>query len=114
MGSILVTSECGCTESHLVLPHEPFVRHTFNSSLSHACRWFSIVMYLPFLFAVIVVLLNLLIAQMSDTYGRIQGDVESTFAIERARIIAKALKLNILCFQVMNCMCSDTVVCSLE
>ena len=55
-------------------------------------RWFSIVMYLVFLFTVIVVLLNLLIAQMSDTYNKIQGDVEGTFAIARARIIARLQK----------------------
>ena len=66
----------------------------------HLPRWFSIVIYLPFLFTVIVVLLNLLIAQMSDTYTKVQEDVESTFALERARIIAKALKRNILCYQV--------------
>ena len=66
----------------------------------HPSRWFSIVIYLPFLFTVIVVLLNLLIAQMSDTYRKVQQDVESTFALERARIIAKALKRNILCYQV--------------
>ena len=49
-------------------------------------------MYLTFLFAVIVVLLNLLIAQMSDTYTKIQEDVEGTFAIARARIIARLQK----------------------
>ena len=46
-------------------------------------------MYLTFLFAVMVVLLNLLIAQMSDTYTKVQEDVEGTFAIARARIIAR-------------------------
>ena len=55
-------------------------------------RWFSIVLYLTFLFAVIVVLLNLLIAQMSDTYAKVQEDVEGTFAIARARIIARLQK----------------------
>ena len=49
-------------------------------------------MYLVFLFAVIVVLLNLLIAQMSDTYAKVQEDVEGTFAIARARIIARLQK----------------------
>ena len=49
-------------------------------------------MYLAFLFAVIVVLLNLLIAQMSDTYEKIQKDVEGTFAIARARIISRLQK----------------------
>ena len=40
----------------------------------------------------IVVLLNLLIAQMSDTYAKVQEDVEGTFAIARARIIARLQK----------------------
>ena len=40
----------------------------------------------------IVVLLNLLIAQMSDTYTKVQGDVEGTFTIARARIIARLQK----------------------
>ena len=37
----------------------------------------------------IVVLLNLLIAQMSDTYTKIQEDVEGTFAVARARKISR-------------------------
>ena len=49
-------------------------------------------MYLTFLFTVIVVLLNLLIAQMSDTYAKVQADVEGTFATARARIIARLQK----------------------
>ena len=49
-------------------------------------------MYLAFLFSVIVVLLNLLIAQMSDTYTKVQEDVEGTFAIARARIISRLQK----------------------
>ena len=55
-------------------------------------RWFSIVMYLAFLFTVIVVLLNLLIAQMSATYEKVQDDVEGNFALARARIIARLQK----------------------
>ena len=39
-----------------------------------------------------MVLLNLLIAQMSDTYTKVQEDVEGTFAIARARIIARLQK----------------------
>ena len=49
-------------------------------------------MYLAFLFAVVVVLLNLLIAQMSDTYEKAQGDAEGSFALARARIIARLQK----------------------
>ena len=49
-------------------------------------------MYLTFLFGVIVVLLNLLIAQMSDTYTKIQEDAEGNFALARARVIARLQK----------------------
>ena len=64
-----------------------FLRPSLPLSYSH--RWFSIVLYLAFLFAVIVVLLNLLIAQMSDTYAKTREDVEGHFALARARIIAR-------------------------
>ena len=54
----------------------------------------------------IVVLLNLLIAQMSDTYTKVQEDVEGTFAIARARIIARLQKAKrcVLCKEV-SCLC---------
>lgn len=65
-------------------------------------RWFSIVMYLAFVIAVIVVLLNVLIAQMSNSYSEIQQDVDSEFTIARARIIVKALKANTFYFKVKN------------
>ena len=49
-------------------------------------------MYLAFLIAVLVVLLNVLIAQMSNTYNEIQINVNGAFAIARARIIARLQK----------------------
>ena len=49
-------------------------------------------MYLAFLIGVIVVLLNVLIAQMSNTYSKIQKNAEGTFAIARARIISRLQK----------------------
>lgn len=45
--------------------------------------------YLVFLFLVIVVLLNLLIAQMSDTYGSVQQDAQRSLALNRAWIVAR-------------------------
>ncbi len=45
--------------------------------------------YLAFLFLVIVVLLNLLIAQMSDTYSSVQQDAQRSLAINRAWIVAR-------------------------
>ena len=53
-------------------------------------RWLSVFIYTVFLFLVITVLLNLLIAQMSDTYANIQSDAQRALFINRAWIVAKA------------------------
>ena len=45
--------------------------------------------YIVFLFLVIVVLLNLLIAQMSDTYGSVQQDAQRSLVINRSWIVAR-------------------------
>lgn len=89
LASTLATSELlGMTRTHshahtlcLIIPSK--------SALLLPCRWFSIVMYLVFLFMVIVVLLNLLIAQMSSTYCNIQDEAEGTYAVARARMLAR-------------------------
>lgn len=47
------------------------------------------IIYLTFLCLVIVVLLNLLIAQMSDTYANVQMDAQRSLAINRAWIVAR-------------------------
>lgn len=52
-------------------------------------RWLGVIVYLVFLFLVIVVLLNLLIAQMSDTYSSVQQDAQRSLAINRAWIVAR-------------------------
>ena len=49
-------------------------------------RWLGVI---TFLFMVIVVLLNLLIAQMSDTYANVQMDAQRSLAIQRAWIVAR-------------------------
>ena len=59
------------------------------SALLLLSRWFSILFYLVFLFVVIVVLLNLLIAQMSNTYSRVQDEAEGTYAVAKARILSR-------------------------
>ena len=53
------------------------------------CRWLGVIIYLSFLCLVIVVLLNLLIAQMSDTYANVQMDAQRSLAINRAWIVAR-------------------------
>ena len=59
----------------------------YYSTVIH--RWLSVIIYTVFLFLVITVLLNLLIAQMSDTYTNVQSDAQRSLAINRAWIIAR-------------------------
>ena len=47
------------------------------------------IIYIVFLFLVIIVLLNLLIAQMSDTYANVQLDAQRSLFISWARIVAR-------------------------
>ena len=55
----------------------------------HCCRWLSVIIYTMFLFLVITILLNLLIAQMADTYANVQSDAQRSLFINRAWIVAK-------------------------
>lgn len=67
------------------------------SFLAH--RWLSVIIYVVFLFLVITVLLNLLIAQMSDTYSNVQSDAQRSLVINRAWIVARVehMTLSLLC-----------------
>ena len=126
LDSILATSElCGlaCTHTHTVSTckqllctsacvHSHNYLITFKKcTLLSLSRWFSVVLYLFFLFVVIVVLLNLLIAQMSNTYSNIQDEAEGTYAVARARILARLEKTRLIgCGEVCpilvcTCMC---------
>ena len=64
--------------------------YAFSQTLfSISCRWLSVIIYTIFLFLVITILLNLLIAQMSDTYANVQSDAQRSLFINRAWIVAK-------------------------
>ena len=52
------------------------------------CRWLGFTLYLVFLFFVIVIMLNLLIAQMTDTFTNFQLDAQRELAINRAWTIS--------------------------
>ena len=88
MGYMWATSECACS----IIWSWPTKNLLRLLPLPYLPRWFSILMYLAFLIAVLVVLLNVLIAQMSNTYNEIQINVNGAFAIARARIIARLQK----------------------
>jgi len=53
----------------------------------YLCRWLGCVLYLVFLFFVVVIMLNLLIAQMTDTFANFQLDAQRELAINQARTI---------------------------
>ena len=78
---------------YLVFPHVYARPHIVPAhSLPTPRRWFSIVLYMTFLFAMIVVLLNVLIAQMSNTYSELQENNDGTFNIIRATVISRLQK----------------------
>ena len=56
------------------------------------------IIYVVFLFLVITVLLNLLIAQMTDTYSNVQSDAQRSLAINRAWIVARVEHNTLLAF----------------
>ena len=57
---------------------------------AYVLRWLSVILYIVFLFLVITIMLNLLIAQMSDTYSNEKDDAQRSFVMNRAWIVAKA------------------------
>ena len=91
----------------------PNVMFSCMEPFYHPCRWFSVVLYLLFLFTVIIVLLNILIAQVNDTYSKVQLDVEGTFAMARARIVARFMKGKMF-WWIPNCFRRYLKACDLE
>ena len=66
-----------------------------NEQHSHAHRPLSCILMVIFLFTCCVVLLNILIAQLSDTYQNVQRDAQRGLELNRAWIIAR-VELNSL------------------
>ena len=52
-------------------------------------RWLGVLLYLIFLFMVVVVMLNMLIASMTDTFANVQTDAQRDLALARAWIVAR-------------------------
>ena len=57
--------------------------------MSPVYRWLGVLLYLVFLFIVVVILLNMLIAAMADTYSNVQSDAQRDLALARAWIVAR-------------------------
>ena len=55
-------------------------------------RPFTIILYSVFLFIVVIILLNVLIAQMSDTYSKVLSTAEGVYLFYRCRYIARLEK----------------------
>ena len=55
----------------------------------HVYRWFSVIIYMVFLFVVAVILLNLLIAQFSKSYEEVTERARVSVALDRARILSR-------------------------
>ena len=58
----------------------------FSSPLFRAM---SVIIYMVFLFIVVIVLLNVLIAQVSDTYGKVLSTAEGIYLYHQCRYIAR-------------------------
>eukprot|EP00731_Ephydatia_muelleri_P001088 Em0001g1088a len=56
---------------------------------SNGFGWFAVIVYMVYLFLVGVVMLNLLIAQMADTYGSVQREAQQSLMLNRAWIVAR-------------------------
>ena len=54
-------------------------------------------LYLVFLFVVVVILLSILIAAMSDTYSNVQSEAQRDLALARAWIVARVEHNSMLC-----------------
>jgi hypothetical protein len=84
----------------------------YEGSLS--LRPLTIILYVLFLFVTVVILLNVLIAQMSDTYTKVLSTAEGVYLYYRCRYIAK-LENRRHRFKKRNCFrCLDKLKCSLE
>ena len=81
----------------------------------HLCRLLSVVLYLMFLFMIIIVLLNTLIAQVSDTYTKVLSTAERVHLYYQCAYIAKVEKQKIqyiiLCLKILCCCASVSWLC---
>ena len=61
---------------------------------SHTTSWLGIVVMMVFLFVVLVVILNILIAQLSDTYADVKSDATRTLERNWAKALSAMEQAN--------------------
>ena len=64
--------------------------------LYNQLNWLAAILYLGFLFMTVVVLLNVFIAQLSDTYGVVKRNAERTYAWQRLNFIVQLQRTSLL------------------
>ena len=63
------------------------------------CRLLTIAIYFLFLFLVVIILLNVLIAQVSETYSAVQSTARASLLFHRSRFIARCEENTALWFR---------------
>ena len=64
----------------------------YNEVLQFApFRWLAVIFYLGFLMVTVIIMLNVLIAQMSDTYATVKGNARALATFNRARFLLRYL-----------------------
>ena len=76
----------------MLIANIPLQSLTLYFFLSLTFRALSVILYLTFMFIVVVVLLNVLIAQVSDTYSKVLSTAEGVYLYHRCRYIANVNK----------------------
>ena len=62
------------------------------SCASSVLRWLAVLFYFAFLLVTVFILLNVLIAQMSNTYVTVRGNARALATYHRARFLLRYLK----------------------
>ena len=71
----------------IIINYHQAIKHDNHYSLSF--RWFSVIIYMVFLFLVAVILTSLLIAQFNKSYTEITETARQTITPDRAKFLVK-------------------------
>ena len=104
----MTTSSLERMDSGILVVVVPLI-YLYNIIL-FATRWLSAIVYLVFLFLVVVVLLNLLIAQMSNSYESVLQKAHISVTWNRAKLLRRLWKSPWMKAFVEYCHTHDTIV----